>query len=94
MTNETNSLLVDVAGLTVDELASACAVSCEWVEQHVREGFLAGEGRQAGIRFTSVHLLRARRLRDIERMFDANEELAALVVDLIEEVERRRKIGV
>ncbi len=41
-------------------------------------------------RFTSVQLLRARRLADIERTFDANDELAALVVDLIEEVERLR----
>jgi chaperone modulatory protein CbpM len=43
------------------------------------------------MRFTSVQLLRARRLADIERTFDANEELAALVVDLIEEVERLRR---
>jgi chaperone modulatory protein CbpM len=35
--------------------------------------------------------LRARRLADIERTFEANEELAALVVDLIEEVERLRR---
>jgi chaperone modulatory protein CbpM len=42
------------------------------------------------LRFTSVQLLRARRLADIERTFDANDELAALVVDLIEEVERLR----
>ena len=43
------------------------------------------------MRFTSAQLLRARRLADIERTFEANEELAALVVDLIEEVERLRR---
>lgn len=91
MTNDENALLVDAQGLTVDELAAACAVSCEWIEHHVREGFLTVHGAQGSIRFTSIHLLRARRLRDIERMFDANEELAALVVDLIEEVERLRR---
>jgi chaperone modulatory protein CbpM len=42
------------------------------------------------VRFTSVHLVRARRLAEIERTFEANDELAALVVDLIEEVERLR----
>jgi chaperone modulatory protein CbpM len=51
---------------------------------------LLDAGAAATMRFTSVQLLRARRLADIERTFEANEELAALVVDLIEEVERLR----
>ena len=82
-------ILIDEDGLTVEELASACAVSCEWIERHV-EGGLLEVTATATMRFTSVQLLRARRLADIERTFDANEELAALVVDLIEEVERLR----
>jgi chaperone modulatory protein CbpM len=88
---EDRTELLDVSGLTLDELASACAVSCEWVEHHLREGLLSATRIEGSVRFTSIHLLRARRLRDIERMFDANEELAALVVDLIEEVERLRR---
>lgn len=84
-------LLVDASGLTPDELASACAVSYEWVEHHVREGLLETDRASGTFRFTSVHLLRARRLASIERTFNANEELAALVVDLIEEVERLRR---
>ena len=91
MSDESTTLLVDSVGLTIDELASACAVTCDWVEQHVREGFLAGEAAHGTIRFTSLHLLRARRLRSIEQTFDANEELAALVVDLIEELEQLRR---
>ena len=82
-------VLIDEDGLTVEELASACAVSCEWIERHV-EGGLLEVNRTATLRFTSIQLLRARRLADIERTFEANEELAALVVDLIEEVERLR----
>jgi chaperone modulatory protein CbpM len=82
-------VLIDEDGLTVEELASACAVSCEWIERHVESGLLDVAGTHAR-RFTSVQLLRARRLADIERTFDANDELAALVVDLIEEVERLR----
>ena len=84
-------LLVDVSGLTPDELAAACAVSCEWVEHHVREGLLDADRASGTFRFTSVQLLRARRLASIERMFDANEEVAALVVDLIEELQRLRR---
>jgi chaperone modulatory protein CbpM len=77
-------------GLSIEELASACAVSCEWIERHVHGGLLDAGGRSAAWRFGSVQLLRARRLVQIERTFDANDELAALVVDLIEEVERLR----
>jgi chaperone modulatory protein CbpM len=89
MIAHTLEVLIDDDGLTVEELASACAVSCEWIERHVAGGLLEHPGAGT-MRFTSVQLLRARRLADIERTFDANDELAALVVDLIEEVERLR----
>ena len=82
-------VLIDDDGLTMEELACACAVTGEWIERHVQGGLLVATGTGT-MRFTSVQLLRARRLADIERTFDANDELAALVVDLIEEVERLR----
>lgn len=83
--------LLDEAGLTLEEFARACAVERDWVETRVREGLLSvgGEAPQAW-RFTSVHLRRARRLRWLERDFDAVPELAALVADLLEEVEALR----
>lgn len=43
------------------------------------------------MRFSSPELVRARRLLALERNFDANPELAALAVDLIEEVEHLRR---
>jgi chaperone modulatory protein CbpM len=89
MTERTAELLIDHDGLSREELACACAVSVEWIERHVQGGLLH-VAETATMRFTSVQLLRARRLADIERTFEANEELAALVVDLIEEVERLR----
>lgn len=89
MIERTVELLIDDDGLSVEELASACAVSCEWIERHLEGGLLEVQATGT-MRFTSVQLLRARRLADIERTFEANEELAALVVDLIEEIERLR----
>ena len=84
-----SGVLLDETALTVEELARACAVEPEWVVQRVRTGILLdGVAPGAGWRFTSVDLVRARRLRDIESAFDANEELAALVVDLSDEVRR------
>ena len=90
MIERTTEVLIDDNGLTLEELASVCAVSCEWIERHVEGGLLEVPG-DGTMRFTSVQLLRARRLADIERTFEANDELAALVVDLIEELERLRR---
>jgi len=76
--------------LTLDELARACAVEPEWVVHRVRRGILIGaEGTTVEtLQFTSVDLGRARRLAQLERDFDADEDLAALVVDLCDEVRR------
>ena len=76
--------------LTLDELARACAVEPEWVVHHVQSGILLGrEGATLEtLQFTSVDLGRARRLAQLEKDFDANEDLAALVVDLCDEVRR------
>lgn len=89
----TGVLLDDVA-LTLEELARACDVEPDWVVRHVHAGALGGAHeipvQPASLRFRSVDLLRARRLRDIERDFDANEDLAALVVDMADEIRRLR----
>jgi chaperone modulatory protein CbpM len=43
------------------------------------------------MRFASAQLVRARRLASTERRFECNPEAAALIADLIEEVERLRR---
>jgi chaperone modulatory protein CbpM len=83
--------ILDDAALSVDELACACSVSTEWVVRHVREGSF-GEIRTsiAEWRFSSRDLGRARRIRALERDFDAVPELAALVADMLEELDALR----
>lgn len=85
-------ILIDEQFLTIDELAQACRVERQWVVVKVQSGLLgsATGGDPAEWRFASADLVRARRLAALERDFDANEELAALVADLIEEVQRLR----
>ncbi|MGO4379945.1 chaperone modulator CbpM [Pseudoduganella sp. RAF19] len=87
-----NCVLLDEAALTLEELARACAVEPEWVVHRVHSGILLGgtDAQPEAWRFTSVDLVRARNLRRVEQDFDANEDLAALVVDLTEEVQRLR----
>lgn len=82
---------LEEACLTLEQLAVACAVSPEWVVRHVEEGILSCSGTsQLAWRFTSLELARARHVRALERDFDAGPELAGLVADLQDEIERLR----
>lgn len=81
----------DDACLTLEELCVACAVEPLWVIHHVEEGLLPPlSGPVDSWRFSSACLTRTRRMRALERDFDAVPELAALMVDLLEEVESLR----
>ena len=83
--------LLEEACLTLEELARAGAVSPGWVLRQIEEGFLPMlPGSTADWRFSSRDLWRVRQIRAIERDFDAVPELAALVADLLEELESLR----
>src|SRR5690349_345826 len=87
-------VLDDDAPLTVEELARACAVEPDWIVERVEAGYLGSFGggrRHTEWRFASAELVRTRRLVALERDMDANPELAALVADLMEEVQRLRQ---
>jgi chaperone modulatory protein CbpM len=87
-----SGVLLDDAALTVEELARACKVEPDWVVRRAHAGILGGHAavQVTEWRFRSVDLQRARRLLRVEQDFDANEDVAALVVDLTEEVRRLR----
>ena len=101
--NVGSGVSLEEAALTADELAHACSVQTAWVIDHVQAGLLVAilvtsvssvttpAATSPEMRFTSPELARARRLLALERNFDANPELAALTVDLIEEVEHLRR---
>jgi len=92
MTQELIAMLLDEAQIGVDEVAGNCAVDHAWIVEYVRAGVLLenAESDPAHWSFTSRDLIRARRLRDVTHQFDANPELAGLVVDLVEELDRLR----
>ena len=84
------SILED-ACLTLEELCAACALEREWLIHRVEEGLFPVSGTVAAEwRFSSAGLARARRMREIERDFDAVPELAALVADMLEEMDELR----
>jgi chaperone modulatory protein CbpM len=94
MTEEQIAMLLDDAHVGIDEVAGNCAVDITWVVEYVRAGVLLDDpqGDPARWSFTSRDLIRARRLRDITHQFDANPELAGLVVDMVEELDRLRAL--
>ena len=81
--------------LSLEELARACRRAPEWVQERVSTGVLASAQNPAGTavswRFASATLVRARRVSELEACFDADPHLAALTVDLMEEVHDLRQ---
>ena len=76
--------------LTLEQVAAACAVEPQWLA-HIEAGEFPHAASAAGVwRFSSACLLRARRLHQIECDFDAAPELAALVADMLEEMDALR----
>jgi chaperone modulatory protein CbpM len=100
MQHELIAVLLEEVPVTLNEVAISCTVSREWVIEHVQAGVLLSnpESDPDQWRFSGRDLLRARRLLELERQFDANPELAGLVVDLSEELDllrsRLRRLGV
>ncbi|HQS80899.1 MAG TPA: chaperone modulator CbpM [Thiobacillus sp.] len=83
--------LLEESWLTLEQLAAACTVEPAWLIRHIEEGLFPHAECVAGTwRFTGASLLRARRMRQLERDFDAVPELAALVADMLEEIDSLR----
>ncbi|MDO5653492.1 MAG: chaperone modulator CbpM [Brachymonas sp.] len=90
--------LLDDGTLTLEQLAQACCLTPQWLHNRVQAGVLTPAAGMAEDpaqstqwRFSSATLVRARRVADLERHFDADPQLAALAVDLMEEVALLRK---
>lgn len=83
--------LMEESWLTIEQVAAACRVEPEWLTRHIDEGLFPSVECVSGIwRFSGTMLARARRMRQLERDFDAAPELAALVADMLEELDELR----
>ncbi len=79
--------LMEESWFTLEQVAGACAVEPDWLLAHLEAELFPSVASVAGVwRFPAAALRRARRMRQLERDFDAVPELAALVVDLQEEL--------
>lgn len=83
--------LIEESWLTLEQAAQACSVNPAWLSRHIQDGYFPQATSVAGVwRLTAASIQRARRMRSLERDFDAVPELAALVADLLEELDRLR----
>lgn len=83
--------LMEDSWLTLEQVAAACAVEPDWLVRHLQEGLIPHAESVAGVwRFSGTALVHAQRMRVLERDFDAVPELAALVADLLEELDALR----
>lgn len=82
--------------LTLEQLCSVCALERDWLVVRVREGLIPAIGDadanspNPAWRFSTTTLSRVRRMREIEKSYDAVPELAALVADMLEEMDALR----
>ncbi len=87
-----DGILMEDSWLTLEQVASACAVEPQWLVRHLGAELFPHAECVAGVwRFSSAELARARRMRQVERDFDAVPELAALVADMLDELDRLRE---
>lgn len=83
--------LMEDTWLTLEQMAAACAVEPDWLVRHLEEGLIPHAESVAGVwRFSGAALIHAQRMRELERDFDAVPELAALMADLLEELDALR----
>lgn len=83
--------LLDDSWLSLEQVALACAVEPDWLVYRIDEGFFPDAQSVAGVwRFSGGCVIRARRMRQLEHDFDAVPELAALVADMLDEIDALR----
>jgi chaperone modulatory protein CbpM len=87
-------ILDEHCSFTLDELSTACSVRTEYIIEMVDEGILEPVGQQRERQhwtFTGGSLLRARKARRLQQDLGINLAGAALVLDMMEEIERLRE---
>ncbi len=84
-------LLDEGCELSLAELSRACSMHAEWLLELVEEGILEPRGRgPLEWRFEAPALQRARMVRNLQRDLGVNLAGAALVVELMDEIDRLR----
>ena len=90
----TGLILDENCTFTLDELSTACSVRTEYIIELVDEGIVEPREYQCEQQywtFSGRSLLRARKARRLQQDLGINLAGAALVLDMMEEIERLRE---
>ena len=93
MENEilTGSVIGDEGVLALEELARACSAEAEWIVELVAVGVLEPQGTETSRwRFRAADLTCARRVARLQRDFGATIEAAAVMIDLLQQIDQLR----
>ena len=82
--------ITDDHALDLEAFAAACGAEVDFVRLLVDEGLLQPAGVRPAWRLGGEELARVRRIRRLQRDFEANLQSVAVMLDLIDEVERLR----
>lgn len=82
--------LTDEHALELEAFAAACGTQADFVRLLVDEGLLAPAASEPAWRFGGEEIARVRRIRRLQRAFEANLQSVAVMLDLIDEVARLR----
>lgn len=87
----TGSVIGDAGVLSIEELARACRAEEQWVIELVAVGVLEPQGTETSRwRFRAADLTCARRVARLQRDFDASLDAAAVMLDLLDQIEQLR----
>ncbi|MDH4153120.1 MAG: chaperone modulator CbpM [Nitrospira sp.] len=87
----TGSVIGDEAVLSIEELARACGAEAQWIMELVAVGLLEPQGTETSRwRFRAEDLSCARRVARLQRDFDASLDAAAVMLDLLDQIEQLR----
>lgn len=82
-------VITEQDALSLEDLVEACGAEAAWIIELVEIGVLSPLGEDpAAWRFAAADLLRARRHARLSRDFGASLEAGALILDLLDEIER------
>ena len=85
------SVIGDEGVLSIEELARACGAEAQWIIELVAVGVLAPQGTETSHwRFRAADLTCARRVARLQRDFDASLDAAAVMLDLLDQIEQLR----
>ncbi|RPJ38848.1 MAG: MerR family transcriptional regulator [Planctomycetaceae bacterium] len=87
----TGSVIGDEGVLSIEELARACSAESQWIIELVAVGVLEPQGTETSRwRFRATDLTCARRVARLQRDFGATIEAAAVMIDLLHQIDQLR----